>query len=108
MWELSHWGGGWVYNYPTGENLFQSGAAINFSRYADPRADELIARTVVTDDADALYEYQEYISDQVPVIFTPSFPRRLFEIASNLRGVTPINPYGLINPENWHYVEEAS
>jgi len=107
-WELSYWGGGWVYNYPTGENLFQSGAAINFSRYADPRADELIARTVVTDDLDALYEYQEYISEQVPVIFTPSFPRRLFEIAPDLRGVTPINPYGLINPENWYYVEEAS
>ncbi len=107
MWELSHWGG-WVYNYPTGENLFQSGAAINFSRYADPRADELIARTVITDDTDALYEYQEYISEQLPVIFMPSFPRRLFEIASNLRGVTPINPYGLINPENWYYVEEAS
>ena len=107
LWELSCWGGGWVYTYPTDENLFQSGAACNFSNYQDARADELIARTVTADDLGALHEYQEYISEQVPVLFTPTFPRRLFEVASNLRGFTPINPYGLINPENWYYVEEA-
>lgn len=108
LWELSCWGGGWVYNYPTGENLFQSGATCNFSNYPDARADELIARTVTSDDLQALYEYQEYISEQVPVLFTPTFPRRLFEVAANLRGVTPINPYGMVNPENWYYVEETS
>jgi peptide/nickel transport system substrate-binding protein len=106
LWELSNWGGGWVYNYPTGENLFQSGASANFSNYVDPRADEFIDRTVTSDDLAALYEYQEYISDELPVIFSPNFPRRLYEVASNLRGFTPINPYGLINPENWYYVEE--
>jgi peptide/nickel transport system substrate-binding protein len=108
LWELSCWNGGWVYNYPTGENLFQSGASCNFSNYPDPRADELIARTVASDDLQALYEYQEYIAEQAPVILTPNFPRRLFEVASNLRGFTPVNPYGLINPENWYYVEETS
>ena len=107
LWEISNWGGGWVFNHPTGENLFQSGATSNFSNYPDARADELIAKTVTSDDLDALYEYQEYISEQVPVIFMPTFPRRLWEVASNLRGVTPINPYGVINPENWYYVEEA-
>ena len=106
LWELSCWGGGWVYDHPTGENLFQSGAACNFSNYADPRADELIARTITGDDLQALYEYQEYISDQLPVIFTPTFPRRLYEVDSTLRGFTPINPYGLITPEDWYYVTE--
>jgi peptide/nickel transport system substrate-binding protein len=107
LWELSCWGGGWIYNYPTGENLVQSGAGCNFSNYRDPRADELVARTVTTDDTAALYEYQEYVSEQTPVVFMPNFPMRLFEVASNLRGFTPINPYGLINPENWYYVEES-
>jgi peptide/nickel transport system substrate-binding protein len=107
LWELSNWGGGWVYNYPTGENLFQSGAACNFSNYPDARADELIARTCTTDDLDALYEYQEYIAEQAPVLFTPTFPRRLFEVAKHLRGFTPVNPYGLINPENWYYADDA-
>jgi peptide/nickel transport system substrate-binding protein len=108
LWELSSWGGGWVYDYPTGENLFQSGAAANFSNYQDSRADELIARTVTTDDPTAIHEYQEYISEQVPVIFLPNCPWRLFLVASNLRGFTPTNPYGLITPEQWYYVEEAS
>jgi peptide/nickel transport system substrate-binding protein len=42
----------------------------------------------------------------VPVIFTPNFPVRLFEVANNLRGFEPINPFGYINPENWYYVDE--
>jgi peptide/nickel transport system substrate-binding protein len=108
LWELSCWNGGWVYNHPTGENLFQSGAGCNFSNYPDGRADELIAATVTTDETAALYEYQEYVAEQAPVLFTPNFPLRLFEVASNLRGFEPINPYGMVNPENWYYVEETS
>jgi peptide/nickel transport system substrate-binding protein len=106
LWELSCWNGGWVYTYPTGENLFRSGAGTNFSNYCDPHADELIDKTVTTDDLGALYDYQDYISEQVPVIFIPNFPYRLFEVASNLRGFTPVNPCGQITPENWYYVEE--
>jgi peptide/nickel transport system substrate-binding protein len=62
---------------------------------------------VSTDDTEELYAYQEYISEQTPVVFMPNFPQRLFEVAANLRGFTPINPYGLINPENWYYDEET-
>jgi peptide/nickel transport system substrate-binding protein len=102
-WEISNWGGGWNYNLPTGENLFMSDASANFSNYRDARADELIARTVTTDDLEALYEYQEYIAEQAPVLFMPTTPRRVFEVAANLHGVTPLNPYGLMNPENWYY-----
>lgn len=105
-WELCCWNGGWVYDYPTGEQLFRTGAGGNFGRYRDPKADELIARTLTTDDLDALYEYQDYIAEQAPIIFTPNFPLRLFEVANNLRGFAPINPYGYINPENWHYIED--
>ena len=95
-----------VLRYPTGEMLFQTDAGSNFGHYSDPRADELIDRTVHSDDLEALYEYQDYIAEQVPIIWSPNFPIRLFEVAKNLRGVEPVNPYGLINPENWYYVEE--
>jgi peptide/nickel transport system substrate-binding protein len=40
------------------------------------------------------------------VIFTPNFPIRLFEVASTLRGFEPVNPFGMINPENWYYVDD--
>ena len=106
-WELSCWHGGWVYEfYPTGETIFQTGASSNYGRYSDPRADELIAQTVTSDDLEPMYAYQDYMAEQVPVIWTPNFPLRLLEVARNLRGWEPINPLGMINPENWYYVEE--
>jgi peptide/nickel transport system substrate-binding protein len=106
-WDLHCWNGGWVfYGHPTGEMVFKTGASSNYGHYSDPKADELIDKTVVSDDINALHEYQDYLADQVPVIWTPGFPVRLFEVAKNLRGVEPINPYGLINPENWYYVQE--
>jgi peptide/nickel transport system substrate-binding protein len=100
------WNGGWVYHYPSGEILFKADAGGNFGHYNEPRADELIARSVATDDLEALYEYQDYIAEHVPVIFNPNFAIRLLEVAHNLRGVEPINPFGMINPEYWYYVDD--
>jgi peptide/nickel transport system substrate-binding protein len=106
-WELNCWNGGWAfYGTPTGEIVFKTGSGSNFGHYSDPRADELIDMTVVSDDLEAMYEYQDYLAARVPAVWTPGFPIRLLEVAKNLRGVEPVNPYGMINPENWYYVEE--
>ena len=106
-WELQCWNGGWVfYGKPTGEVLFKTRGGSNFGRYSDERADQLIERTVVSDDASAMDEYQDYLAEQVPVVWTPGFPLRVLAVAKNLRGVEPVNPYGMINPENWYYVDE--
>ena len=106
-WQMCCWNGGWVYHFPSGEVTFKTRAGGNFGFYSDQKADELIERSVTTDDLEALYEYQDYIAEQVPVIFTPNFPIRLFEVAKNLRGFEPINPFGMISPENWYYVEDG-
>jgi peptide/nickel transport system substrate-binding protein len=106
LWEMCCWNGGWVYHHPTGEILFRTDAGGNFGHYHDPAADELIERTVTTDDLDVLYEYQHFIAREVPVIFNPNFPIRLFMVANKLRGFEPVNPFGMISPENWHYVDE--
>jgi len=106
LWEMCCWNGGWVYHYPTGEILFKTKAGGNFGFYSDAKADELIEKTVTSDDLEALYEYQDYIAEQVPSIFTPNFPIRLFEVANNLRGFEPVNPFGMISPENWYYVDD--
>ncbi|MFJ8917117.1 ABC transporter substrate-binding protein [Amycolatopsis sp. NPDC102389] len=105
QWEMCCWNGGWVYHHPTGEVLFRTDAGGNFGHYHDPVADELIERTVTTDDPEVLYQYQDYIAEQVPVVFNPNFPIRLFEVAENLRGFAPVNPFGMISPENWYYVD---
>lgn len=106
LWEACCWNGGWVYHHPSGEILFKTKAGGNFGFWTDERADELIERTVTSDDPEALYAYQDYIAEQVPVIFTPNFPIRLFEVANDLHGFEPINPFGMISPENWHYVDD--
>jgi len=104
-WEMCCWNGGWAYHYPSGEILFKTRAGGNFGRYADARADELVEASVTSDDLAALYKYQDYIAEQVPVIFNPNFPIRLFEVANELGGFEPVNPFGMINPENWYYTE---
>ena len=106
LWEMCCWNGGWVYHHPTGEILFRTDAGGNFGHYHDPVADELIDRTVTSDDLDVLHEYQHYIAEQVPVIFNPNFPIRLFEVDRNLHGFEPVNPFGMISPENWYYVDD--
>ena len=108
LWEMCCWNGGWVYHHPTGEIVFKTDAGGNFGHWSDARADELIERTVTSDDLEVLYEYQDYIAEQVPVIFTPNFPIRLLEYARDLRGVEPINPFANIAPENWYYVEDEA
>ena len=106
-WELHSWHGGWAYyGIPTGEMVFKTDASSNFGHYSDPRADELIEQTVLSDEPSALHEYQDYLASQVPFLWTPGFPLRLFEVAKNLHGIEPVNPYGLINPENWYYSAE--
>ena len=47
-WDMANWGGGWVYApdyYPTGEEIFASGASQNFGLYSDPHNDALIKAT---------------------------------------------------------------
>jgi len=106
-WELNCWNGGWAfYGQPTGETLFRTGAGSNFGHYGDARADELIDRTVVSDDPAAMYEYQDYLAEQVPAVWTPGFPIRLLQVARELHGIEPVNPYGMLTPENWYYTRD--
>jgi peptide/nickel transport system substrate-binding protein len=107
MWQMQFWNGGWLFHgYPTGEVVFKTGAGSNFGQYSDPTADELMDKVITSDDVQALYEYQDYLAGQMPVIWTPGFPLRLFAVTSNLHGVEPVNPYGILNPEDWYYVEK--
>jgi peptide/nickel transport system substrate-binding protein len=66
----------------------------------------LIEKTVTSDDLADMYAYQDYLAEQVPVIWMPNFPLRVFEVAHDLQGVEPVNPLGFINPENWYFTVE--
>lgn len=105
-WDASDWGGGWTFMpdyYPTGETLFQSGSGANSGGYTDSRNDALISATLTTNSVTPLYDWQDYLSRQVPVIWQPSGAYQLTEITDSLRGVTPQSSTANLNPENWHF-----
>jgi peptide/nickel transport system substrate-binding protein len=105
--ELGWWGGGWEYSpdyYPSGETLFTTGAGSDASNYSNPKADSLIAATTNSDTN--LDAYQNYLSTQLPVLWEPNADYELSEVASNLRGVAPQNPFANLFPEYWYYVKK--
>ena len=109
-WDFTDWNGGWGYGpgyHPTGEALYGTGSGVNFGSWSDPETDRLIAATVTGDDLADLHAYADHIARQLPVIWMPNFPFRLLEVPHGLRGVEPVNPYGLINPEHWFLEEET-
>ncbi len=103
-WQLENWGAGWVFApdyYPTGEELFATGAGSNSGDYSNPTADSLITATNLTQVS--LTDYENFLAKDLPVVFQPNYVTELTEIQHGLTGVTPQNVYWQINPENWRW-----
>ena len=104
-WEMENWGGGWIFApdyYPSGEDLFQTGASSNGGTYSNPKADTLIKAT--TQGTADLSAYQNYLAQQLPVVWQPN-PVTVGEIKKNLVGVTPVNALLTLNPEDWYFTK---
>jgi peptide/nickel transport system substrate-binding protein len=101
---------GWVYSpdyYPSGEDLFASGASYNLGSYSDPKADQLIQATNLNTGVSpqqALDAYQDYLIQQAPVLWEGD-TFGLTEVKNTLHGVTPFNVFDALTPENWYYVK---
>ena len=105
-WDMANWGGGWTFvpdYYPTGETLFLAGSGAYSAGYSDKRNDSLISQTLTSTANQALYTWQDYLSQQLPVIWQPNGAYQLTEVAGDLRGVTPQSTTLGINPENWYF-----
>jgi len=108
-WSMGNWGGGWIYApdyYPTGEDLFAKGSLANYGSYDDATNNQLIANTLVAKNPQqSMWTWEKYLAQQVPVVFMPQFANPLLEVANNLKGVTPVNTFENITPEQWYYVK---
>ena len=107
-WDMANWAGGWSFapDYlPTGEELFECGAVANSGGFCDPVNDSMIDKTLTSSDLAYIYEWQDYLATQLPVMWQPDADYQLTEVTDNLRGVTPQSPTLSINPENWYYVK---
>jgi peptide/nickel transport system substrate-binding protein len=110
-WELGNYGSAWLFqpdHYPTGDEIFQTGALGNVNNYSDPAIDKLIAATTRAPAGQAqaaLGAYADAVRLALPDFWQPS-PGTLITVQSNLHGVVP-NAYGFINPEEWYFTKAA-
>jgi peptide/nickel transport system substrate-binding protein len=107
-WDLANWAGGWSFapDYlPTGEELFACGAVGDSGGFCDPADDSMIDQTLTSSNLQYMYEWQDYLAAQLPVLWQPDADYQLTEVTDNLRGVTPQSPTLSINPEDWYYVK---
>jgi peptide/nickel transport system substrate-binding protein len=105
-WELADWGGGWSYvpDYlPTGDELFQTNSFGNIGKYSNPTNDAMIKQTLANSHMQLMWQWEDYLTTQLPVVFQPDAPAALVESISNLRIGTQ-SPTLAINPEEWYYL----
>jgi peptide/nickel transport system substrate-binding protein len=107
-WDLGNWGGGWVYSpdyFPTGEELFETGASSNPGYYSSPQANKLIQATntdaTTAGEIKALDAYENYLAKQLPVVWIPTEPLQLTMYKSSLKGVMPQGVFDEIYPEDY-------
>jgi peptide/nickel transport system substrate-binding protein len=107
-WDMANWGGGWSFSpdyAPTGEQLFLSGGVANSGGYSNPANNSMINQTLTSSSLQDLYNWQDYLATQLPVIWQPNADYQLTEVANNLQGVAPQSPTLSINPENWYFTK---
>jgi peptide/nickel transport system substrate-binding protein len=108
-WELGQYGAGWAYepdHYPSGEEIFETGALGNVSNYSNATTDELVKRTTTASGVEArsaLDAYQDQVRLALPDFWQPS-PGTLVSLQKNLHGFVG-NAYGFINPEEWYFTK---
>ncbi len=103
-WQMANWGGGWTYGpdfLPTGGEFYLPGGGANPEGYADSEATTLIDRTHTSTDATAsLAAYQNFMANNLPVLYQPLAASQVSAISTSLSGVEQ-NPLGILFPEEW-------
>ena len=110
-WDIANWGGGWVYApdyYPTGEEIFATGAGSNFGDYSNPTADSLIKLTNTSSSLKALYNYENFLAKNLPGIWQPETALAFNEVAKNVCGFAPENPLLTWVAEDWYFCRPAN
>ncbi len=107
-WQMNYYGQGWFfdpgYNDPDGSAIFHSGADDNAGSYVSAENDTL-DNHLASGGLPALDSYQNYLAQQLPVLWMPQFDNQISAVSSKLRGTFPQDPLGNIYPENWYFVK---
>jgi peptide/nickel transport system substrate-binding protein len=107
-WQLLYYGQGWFfnpgYNDPDGSALFETGGGVNGGSYSNPTANSLMSG-LASGGFSALYNYENYLAKQLPVLWMPQFDQQISAVSSKLQGVFPQDPDTNIYPENWYFTK---
>ncbi|WP_245525997.1 ABC transporter substrate-binding protein [Acidimicrobium ferrooxidans] len=103
-WQIENWGAGWEYSpddYPTGGELYTTGAGSNVEGWNDPTTNRLIAATHTSSNPQAALDaYQNYMARVLPVVYQPLADYQVSAIANDLHGVSQ-NAFLNLTPEAW-------
>jgi len=107
-WQMLYYGQGWFfnpgYNDPDGSALFQTGGGVNGGSYSNPTANSYMSG-LASGGFPALYKYENYLAQQLPVLWMPQFDQQISAVSSKLQGVFPQDPDTNVYPENWYFVK---
>lgn len=87
---------------PTGEETFATGAGSNEGGYSSTLNDRLTVETNEHSSPGVFYEWENFLSKQLPVIWQPVLSGEA-EVSKRLGGVVPINALGDLMPEYWYF-----
>jgi peptide/nickel transport system substrate-binding protein len=104
-WDLVYWGGpGWTYGltdtYPEQGQIFLTGAGGNAGGYSDTTNDQLILGSW-TSGLDALHKSNDYLAQNLPVIWMPLAPFQLSAINQKLHVTQGAAVIQL--PQGWYH-----
>ncbi len=89
--------------YPSGGALFACGGGYNIGSWCDKTNDANVLATHLSSSPAAMFRYENYVAAQLPVLWIPNQPWQLSEIAKNLKGAMPQDPYLNYYPETWSW-----
>lgn len=105
-WEMANWGGGWIFApdyYPTGDEIFSTGAGSNAGLYSNATNDANTVASTESNDVNSLYTYEDFLAKDLPVVWIPVSNAQLSMVKKTLHGWDPQDPILQLNPENWYF-----
>jgi peptide/nickel transport system substrate-binding protein len=103
-WQISYFGtqGSWNFPaFPSGDQPFLTGSEGNLGSYDSSTADSLIEQTLTSSSMSAVYAYEAYMAQNLPVGWLPNPAFQISAISTKLGGVSQ-NPLLYFTPQQWY------
>jgi peptide/nickel transport system substrate-binding protein len=107
-WDMELWMGewplGWTPYVETGGNTFFCGAVSNYGAFCTSKMDAMIsANHESAQPVAALKRWENYMVKEQIQIYMPMPAYRVVAYKASLHGVTPLDPYLQIYPQDWYF-----